>query len=80
MMSYFSNCISPFFPQNGQRYRANGFPRVCYLPDSPRGQKVKYHYLTSKIKLTRGGGGGGGRYNERVITVGIGWVLLAKRY
>ena len=26
--------------QNGKRYLTNGFPRTCYLPDSPRGQKV----------------------------------------
>lgn len=37
----------------GKRYSANGFPRTCYLPDSPRGQKVHtlssvltcYHYI-----------------------------------
>uniref|UniRef100_A0A1X7TYN7 E3 ubiquitin-protein ligase n=2 Tax=Amphimedon queenslandica TaxID=400682 RepID=A0A1X7TYN7_AMPQE len=26
--------------QNGVHYRANGFPRTCYLPDSTKGQKV----------------------------------------
>lgn len=27
--------------QNGVHYRANGFPRTCFLPDSPKGRKVR---------------------------------------
>ncbi|CAI8056991.1 Probable E3 ubiquitin-protein ligase DTX2 [Geodia barretti] len=27
---------------NGRHYRTNGFPRMCYLPDTEKGQKVGY--------------------------------------
>ena len=35
----------PEHPNPGMPYTARGFPRYCYLPDSEKGRKVRYHTL-----------------------------------
>ena len=37
--------------QNGRRYNVNGFPRVCYVPNSPKGQKVRHSELLKPNNL-----------------------------
>ena len=37
--------------QNGRRYNVNGFPRVCYVPNSPKGQKVRHSELLKLSNL-----------------------------
>ena len=37
--------------QNGRRYNVNGFPRVCYVPNSPKGQKVRQSELLKPNNL-----------------------------
>lgn len=33
----------PEHPSPGKPFTARGFPRQCYLPDSPQGRKVSPH-------------------------------------